>query len=365
MATTLAPAAPPFCPNPACPHHRVATHWRYQRDGYFTRQAAPHRIQRYRCCHCRRRFSEQTFRCTYWLKRPELLEPIFRGGVACACLRQLARSLHASPQTILLHMNRLGRHCQLFHERLRPRGPIREPLALDGFVHFEFSQYHPTSDHHLVGRHSHFFYGFTVTEHRRSGRMTAAQRRQRAALEARWGRPDPRGTERDVAALLRIACRAPQVLDLASDEHADYPRAIARLTDLEVHHQTISSRAARTTANILFAVNLLDLLKRHSTAGCKRETIAFPKRRQMGIWRGWMFLVWRNTNKWVSERQHRDTPAMRLGLLDRRLDVPDLLRERLFITRIGLPAPWAQQYWGDVTTRQMPNGRAHRLRYAF
>ncbi len=364
MTTAPAPPAPPFCPNPACPYHVDATGWRWQRDGYYARLAEPHRIQRYRCCHCRRRFGEQTFRCTYWLKRPALLEPVFQGLVACSCLRQMARSLRASPQTVLGQSNRLGRHCLLFHVRLRPGGPVLEPVALDGFVSYEYSQYHPTSDHHLVGRKSHFFYGFTVTEHRRSGRMTARQRRRRAELEARFGRPDPRGTEKDVAALLRITCPEPQALDLASDEHQDYPRAIARVPHLKVRHRTISSRAARTTSNPLFAINLVDGLKRHSSAGCKRETIAFAKRRQGATYRSWAFLVWRNTIKWVSERRHEDTPAMRLGLLDHRLDVADVLRERLFVTRTSLPPEWSRHYWGQLPTREIPNGRTHRLTYA-
>lgn len=365
MTNAPAPTAPPFCPNPRCIFHADKPGWTYQRDGYYARLAAPHRIQRYRCCHCRRRFSEQTFRCTYWLKRPELLAPVFLGLVACACLRQLGRSLRASPQTVLGLANRLGRHCQLVHERLRPRGPLTEPVALDGFVNFEYSQYHPTSDHHLIGRESHFFYGFTVSEHRRSGRMTKAQRRKRAALEQRWGRPDPRATEKDVAALLRAVCPEQQTLELTTDEHQDYPPAIRRVAHLEVRHETISSRAARTTSNPLFAINLADLLKRHSSAGCKRETIAFPKRRQMAIWRGWVFVVWRNAMKWVSERRHRDTPAMRLGQLSRRWGMAQVLAERLFVTRMTLPEVWRRYYWGKVTTRQIPNGRAHRCSYAF
>ena len=42
---------------------------------------------------------------------------------------------------------------------------------------------------------------FTDSELRRSGRMTAAQKRERARREAALGRPDPRSIEREVAAL--------------------------------------------------------------------------------------------------------------------------------------------------------------------
>jgi hypothetical protein len=131
-----------------------------------------------------------------------------------------------------------------------------------------------------------------------------------------------------------------------------------------VRHRTVSSRAARTAHNPLFAINLLDLLIRHCGANHKRETIAFAKRRQMAIWRLWVMLAWRNYMKWVSERTRADTPAMRLGIFRRRLGVHDLLRRRLFVTRVGLPARWQDYYWGKTVTRLIPRGQEHRLRYA-
>ena len=364
MSTTVAPQAPPFCPNPSCPCHLSPTGWRVVRDGFYPRQSTPTRIQRYRCRHCRRRFSEQTFRSTYWLKRPQLLLLVLQGLVSCAALRQLARALEASPQTILLHANRLGRHCQLFHEQHRPKGPLSEPIALDGFQSFEYSQYHPTWYHVVAGRRSHFFYGFTDSELRRSGSMTRAQKRRRAQLEATYGRPDPRSIELETAAVLGLVCPGAQAIELHTDEHADYPRALKRLRHLSVSHRTISSRAARTARNPLFAINLLDLLIRHSGANHKRETIAFAKRRQMASGRLWVMLVWRNYLKWVSERRRRTTPAMRLGLLTRRMRANELLRARLFVTQIGLPERWQTYYWGRTVTRMIPGGREHRLRYA-
>jgi len=365
MDTTYPSPSPTFCPNPQCKFHRTPSQWRWVRDGFFSRRLVPHRVQRFRCCHCWRRFSTQTFRTTYWLKRPELLRPVLLGLLACSALRQLARALEASPQTILTHANRLGRHGLLFHEVHRPRGPITEPLVLDGFESFEHSQYYPTRYHVVAGHRSHFFYGFTDSELRRSGRMTPAQRRTRVALEARLGRPDPRSTEHEVTHVLALVCSEPQAVVLHTDEHADYPRALRRLTHLRVTHRTIGSRAARTPHNPLFAINLLDLLIRHSGANHKRETIAFSKRRQMAIWRMWAMLVWRNYMKWCSERRHRDTPAMRLGIATQRLTASDILRHRLFVTRIDLPARWQPYYWGRVPTRCAPRGRAHRCTYAF
>jgi hypothetical protein len=259
---------------------------------------------------------------------------------------------------------RLGRHCLLFHERLRPHGPIAEPLVLDGFESFEHSQYHPTRFHVVAGQTSHFFYGFTDTELRRSGRMTAAQRRRREELEQQFGRPDPRASTRDVSEILALLTPMPQTLELHSDEHTDYPRALQRLPHLDVTHRTISSRAARTPMNPLWAINLLDLLLRHSGANHKRETIAQSKRRQSAIERLWVFVVWRNYLKWFSEQRRDETPAMRLGVVPERLSVREVLRERLFPSRVPLPERWRDYYWRRVKTRAFARNATHDLRYA-
>jgi transposase-like protein len=365
MHEAKAPQTPPFCPNPRCVYHTAdCSDWRVVRDGFFSRHCPPRRVQRYRCCHCRRRFSDQTFRTSYWLKRPQLLEPLLWRLVGCSGYRQIAREFGVSPSTLLTHSARLGRHCWLFHEQWRPRGPLSEPLALDSFIGFEFSQYHPTAFHLAAGQHSHFLYGFTDSELRRSGRMTARQRRRRALLEARFGRPDPRAVERDVAELLEVVAPEAQALELHTDEHQDYPRALRRLAHLTIEHRTVSSRAARTSRNPLFAVNLIDLLIRHSGANHKRETVAFSKRRQGAAERLAVFLVWRNYVKWFSERARDGTAAMRLGLMARRVTVRELLAQRLFPSRVRLPARWRRYYHREVTTRRIAGCARHTLTYA-
>ena len=360
METTL----PPHCPNAVCPFHTDPSGWRWVKDGFFSRQSDPLRVQRYRCCHCRRRFSDQTFRTTYWLKRPALLPMVFGAVLACSAYRQIGRLFGCAPSTVATHAGRLGRHCLLFHQRHRPQTLGDEPLVLDGFQSFEYSQYHPTLYHVVAGKDSHFFHGFTESELRRSGSMRAEQKRKRRKLEQELGRPDPRSIEKEVATLLEMLLPTPRALTLWSDEHGDYPRAIARVGHLEVTHCTVSSRAARTPRNPLFAINLLDLLIRHSGSNHKRETIAFSKRRWFAILRLFVLLVWRNYMKSFSERAQDGSPAMRLGLLERRLTVEDVLVRRLFPGRIALPESWAKYYWGKVPTRAIPNGREHTLRYA-
>lgn len=356
---------PPFCPNGECSFHTTCgPDWRCQKAGFFSRQHAPSRVQRFRCCHCGRYFSTQTFDCTYWLKRPDLLPEVFQRLVGCSGFRQIARTHEVSPQTVMNLAARLGRHCLLFHERTRPRGPLKEVIALDGFESFEFSQFHPTRFHVVAGQRTHYFYGFTASELRRSGRMTESQKRHRARLEAKLGRPDPRQSQRDVVEILKVLTRDSSAFEIHTDQHTDYPRALTRV-QARAAHRAISSRASRTPQNLLWPINLLDNLIRHSGANHKRETIAHSKRRQSAIERLMVFLVWRNHMKWFSEQRRDVTPAMRLGLADRRLGVADVLGERLFPSRVELPTCWRPYYWREVKTREFRINAVHRLRYAF
>lgn len=287
--------------------------------------------------------------------------------LACSAYRQIARDLRVSPSTVMRQADRLGRHCLLFHERMRPKLAPREPLALDGFESFEFSQYTPVHFHTAIGTGAHFIYGFTDSELRRKGRMTERQRRRRAELEAQLGRPDPRSVEREVESLLEILLPKGARIVLHTDDHRAYPRAfraIRAASGCEIAHLVTSSRAARTPRNPLFAVNLADLLIRHSQANHKRETIAFSKRRACAAYRLWIFVVWRNTMKSISERNRDESPAQRLGLLTRRLRVADVLEARLFPSRVKLPSRWAQYYRREIETRRIPNGVVHRVKYA-
>jgi transposase-like protein len=364
MSSDRASFRPPFCPNPRCDSRSNPAAWRFHRKGFYLRATPPHRIQRYRCPRCGRSFSSQTFSVTYWLRRGDLLEPVFHRLVGCSGFRQIAREAGVSPSTVRRLSDRLGRHCLLFHEQRRPQGAPAEPLVLDGFRTFEHSQYWPLDLHLLVGP-SLFVYGFNDAELRRSGTMRPAQRAKRARLEARHGRPDPRATQRGVEALLRRLVPPGARVVLRSDEHAAYPRAIARLWDRSFQHERTSSRAARTPRNPLFPVNLTDLLLRHSSANHKRETIAFSKRRQSALYRLAIWVVWRNYMKDRSENRRVGPPAQALGLVKRALPLRAVLARRLFPDRGGPLRGWLRAcYFGRIPTRAIARCVRHEARYA-
>ena len=367
MSTGAALKAPPFCPNATCLFHgESTTSWQWVRAGFYSRCASPQRIRRYRCVHCLRYFSDQTFSPDYWLKRPELLLPLFHAATHCSGFRQMARALDCSPQTAMRQTMRLGRHAVLFHEQHRPKGPLTEPICVDGLRNFEYSQYHPSEFHIVVGKDTRFIHGFTHSELRRMGTMTKGQQKRRTEIEKEVGKPDPASVRKEVANVLAIATAGSEQGTIHSDKNKEYPRAIRTLDHLKgFAHHTITSRAKRDAKNPLFAVNVTDLMVRHSMANQKRETIAFSKTIASAVARMWVFVTWRNYRQWFSEGKKGGSPAMRVGAEKHRWRARRILGRRLFPTRIELPESWRPHYWGTLPTRQIPNGHVHRLKYAF
>ena len=358
---------PPHCPNPRCLHHQERAGWRWVRDGTHDRQAAPHRVQRFRCRACGRGFSSQSFRTTYWLRRPDLQPRILKQLGACAGIRQAADVLDCANGTVMNQARRLGRHCLLFqHATSPPRAPS-EPLVLDGLRSFEFSQYWPCDLNHVTGSDTHFIEGFNLAELRRSGTMKPHQKERREELETLHGRPDPQATRKQVETLLRRVTGGPCEFKLLSDEHQAYGKAVERMEGWTVQHQRTSSKAPRSPRNPLWPANLLDLLVRHGGANQKRETIAWSKRAQGMLLRMAVFQVVRNFVRGVRVRDGKrsPSPAMKKGLLTKRLSAEEVLEKRLFPGRVGLPADLQEVYEERVPTRQMARLRRHELKYAF
>jgi hypothetical protein len=313
---------------------------------------------------CRRSFSSQTFATTYWLRQPQLFPKLFFRLLACSGYRQIARDLGVAHSTVLRQSERLGRHCLLFQEKFRRRIQLQEPLVVDGFETFEYSQYFPCHFNLAVGARSHFVYAFTDSELRRKGRMTEHQKQRRAELERRLGRADPKSIEKEMAELVRLVPTPKGQMEVRSDEHKAYPRAWRRVPELRIAHAVTSSKVPRTTGNPLFPLNLLDLLIRHSSSNHKRETIAFSKRRQNAAEKLWVLVVWRNFVKSWSERRRDPPPGVRLGLIERALSLQEILQQRLFPSRIRLPQRLRRYYRRQTVSRAIREPRLHRLAYA-
>ncbi len=136
---------PPFCPWRGCAEHlRRDAGYRFHKHASYSTQRRK-RVPRFRCLACKKTFSRQTFSVTYYRKRPELLRQVAAGIVGGSALRQIARTLECSPTTVGRISAHLGRHAILLHaESLKAmHGRLGEPVVLDHFETFEFTQDYP------------------------------------------------------------------------------------------------------------------------------------------------------------------------------------------------------------------------------
>ena len=337
-------------------------------------------MPRFLCTRCGRTFSVQTFSTTYYLKRPELLQPVAAGLNAGSALRQLARTLGCGPATATRLSARLGRHALLLQAAaLDTLHGLAEPVVLDHFESFAFSQHDPLGIATLVGQDSWFVYALDPAPHRRGGRLSPAQRAkfaQRRSVDVPRG-----GYRRSFTRTLDLLGRLlgpQQTATVISDGHPALRAALARHPlRRRVDHRSFPnpprgpkgaprSPQARLRDEAMFPVDLLHGLWRHSCAHHRRETIAFARRANAAVERGFVMAVWRNFVKGRSERKpDRTTPAIRLGLTERPWSWGRVLAQRLFVDRLRVPRDWIKVYRRGWITPALGRNAPHRLKYAF
>jgi transposase-like protein len=370
---------PPHCPHPACEHHAGGSPFPYKKDGTFTRKGDGRRVQKYRCKTCGGYFSQQTFSTSYYDKRPRIAAFIAACLNAGSAHRQIARTLGCAPSTITRRSAKLGRHALLLQARaLGSIGGIDEPVVIDHFESFVYSQLEALGIATAVGHQSWFVYAVDPAPHRRGGRITPAQKRK----AARRKRPAlPRGeARRSFRRVLDVLLerRSPGTrLTLITDDHPSYrPAGISHPDASRVVHRVYpnpergpkgSPRSPEAIARdeAMFPVDALHGLLRHTCAHHRRETIAFGRRIDAAMERAFLTAIWRNFVKGRSERKpDRTTPAMRLGLADRPWSWPRVLARRLFPSRARVPEPWKRIYGRDWDKDAAGPFVRHRLKHA-
>lgn len=301
---------PPFCANPECPHHfhdkgdpytEYITWGSYDTEAFGT-------VPRFRCKHCGKTFSKQTFRVDYWLKRVYDYDDITERLSACSSLRAMGRNLHVAGKSISNRIGRAARQALALEAKLSLTRRPEESLVADGFESFCVSQFFPNNINILVGSRSQFVYEVDHVTLRRKGAMTEEQKRKRTILD-RLFRPDPHGIE---GSFVHIAETCLSVLSdevrptlvLWTDEKREYLRGIARshcaaaLFDQgRLIHRTVSSRAARTRSNPLFSANYLDREIRKDLHEHVRETVCFGRNVNAQMERMTLYLFYHNYRK--------------------------------------------------------------------
>ena len=358
---------PPFCPRPRCRAHRLPA-FGFVRWGSYRKRYDPARIPRFRCNACRKTCSRQTFSTTYYLKRTELLVQVAAGLAACSAHRQISRSAKCAKTSVTRMAERLGRHAILFHARcLEHVSELGESVVHDHFETFIERQDQALGIGTAVGAKSWFVYDVDPAPHRGSGRRPDRKEVELLTPNQSY----VRSIRRTIQALLPKVS-AQKRLTLRVDGRVDYKaavlhrpmkgRVLLRAYPNPKRGPKGSPRSAEAIARdwALFPVDALHQLLRHTCADHKRETIAFGRRLESILGRAHLIAVWKNFIKGRSERKpDRSTPAMKIGLADRRWHWERVLSRRLF--RLRSPAsPAALKLYRKQWTPGLPRfERAH------
>lgn len=319
---------PPFCPYDGCIHHHAPAYAQWWcRDGFHLTKAFG-TVQRFRCLHCGRTFSVQTFSVHYYAKRIIRLRRLERLAASSMSTRALARELGCSCDSITNRIDRLARQAIGLHSSLRGMARTDEPVCFDGIVSFDRSQYFPSDIGVSITYSSRFMLGLSHATTRRSGAMRDDQKRRRDELykDARF---EERAIERSFTEHLDMLGRDRPIsearpLILVTDEKLEYGRAFRkhRLYSMQDKnrrcvHLSVSSEAPRVFGNPLFASNYIDREIRKDQANHRRETACFSRSGANTMNRLYSYLAHHNYAKrylirWPVHR--RETSANMAGI---------------------------------------------------
>jgi transposase-like protein len=323
--------SPQCCPRAACPSW-FTQRFRWRRKGYFRRRCDGRLVQRFVCLECRRFFSIQTFRLDYRLHKPHLHLTLFRDFVSKMTMRQSARTLGCTRRTVAHRLRLLGKHCRAFHaarlEHARSRGGMRGVFQLDELESFEHSRrLQPITVPMLIERSSYFVVHAESAPLAARGRLSPALRAKKDERERKLGKRRSRSVlavRRTFEMLARVHA-ANACVELQTDRKKSYVGAARRTLGPLVRHRRYSSKARRDYRNPLFPINHTFAMLRDGISRLVRRSWAASKLRERLELHMWIWIVYRNYVRGITNRARHTTPAMALGIEARRGCVAEIL----------------------------------------
>ena len=293
------PPRPDFCPRPSCRYHNKehakSGDWYYMAGSFHTKCRGD--IQRFRCKHCGKYSSTQTFSFHYWTHSTANMQIFEQALISCMGCRQLARAFGHTYRFVQNRIARLARAYIVQISKAYKDFTIDESCSFDGFESYLNSQYFPMHFHILMGSNSQIPFGVTSGIINRKGRKTPRQEQRCEMIKRLWPRKKGHYKQsivrlfRDLPDHLRLHSQD-QPWVLFTDEHPVYPEALRQVPELKhamkigtMEHITISSLAPRTRRNPLFPSNYIDRELRKNSADHVRETVRQAREIHMAMCR--------------------------------------------------------------------------------
>jgi hypothetical protein len=293
-------------------------------------------VQRFRCHHCGRRFSTQSFRADRRLRKTWLCTQVVSMLCAKVSLRRVAEVLGVRRPTVERRLDRYGRHAQQLHEALLERAGARGKEALREVVLDELETFAtdrtacPLTVPVLVQPQSYFVVHVGVAPLPARGGLTEENEARKQARAAREG-VRRSGSDAAVERGLRVwakHCPRGASPTLVSDEKPSYARLFGEVFGGRGDHTRVSSKRRRDTANPLFAVNMTLAMMRDGIGRLVRRSWGHSRDESRLARHLWLWVLFRNYVRELSRRVRHTTSAQALGIVDRRFSLAEVLRWR-------------------------------------
>ena len=328
---------PDHCPYPPCPSRRGQETFTCHRKGSFWRKCDGRQVQRFLCHVCGRRFSTQSFRLDYRLHRPRVTGLVFELLVSKTTLRQIARVVGCKRATVEHRLRLLSAQAREFHRRVlaeaMARGGLDGSFQLDELETFETDRrLMPVTVPVLIEKRSYFVVHVETAPLPPRGRLPEPKRKLKAELERLHGkrRSGSRAAVKSTLQVLSKLLPAGALLNLQTDRKSSYRSLVGQLFQGRLGaHVRESSKRSRDYSNVLFPINHTLAMMRDGVSRLVRRSWAASKRRERLEQHLWIWLVYRNYLRGVTNEAPKVTPAMAVGVDDRKRTRTELLRWRL------------------------------------
>ena len=311
---------PPRCPNQRCSQFRKPTPDFFTRQGWFHPLCRNQAVPRFRCRHCRRGFSRQTFRADFRDHRPDLNAKVIQLLSSGIGLRQCARLLQISRRCLELKARKIGFQLRGLNQNLKPQLEGKVIFMLDEMETFEQCRStKPLTLPVLIEKESAFVVSARCAPIKPSGSMPEWRKQliaRREGLEGKrrhGGRWCIRRVFRDGRSMVAAGAK----VEVISDEKTVY-RTLARevFGDCLSRIRQFPGKAARNVRNPLFRINLTNAMARDLNGRLRRRSWLVSKRRWFLDLQLEYFRAWRNFHRTRFNRDKK-TPAEILGITKR------------------------------------------------
>ena len=325
---------PPRCPRDSCPSHKDVP-FAYRCKGCFTRKVDLRTVQRFRCEVCGKGFSSQTFRVDYRLKKPWLPLMIFHELVSKVSHRQTARKVQCKLDTVLHHLELVGQHARRVHTALLTRckrdGPgLDGTFQLDELETFETDRrLCPLTVAILIDKKSRFVVHVATGTLPARGNLTPYDEKRKKAWEKENGGKRKSQSKQATAAcftVLRDHLAKDASFDVQTDEKKTYPLVLRQVFGHQVRHQWTNSKVERNRRNLLFPINNTLAQTRDGLGRLVRRNWGHSKRERNLGWHLWVWILYRNYVRELTNAVRGKTSASAKGIAKRRMTARELLQ---------------------------------------